>query len=43
MKAGYLAWVHSDGKKSMTEFGVYYTSGNPILFRISQKILTSQI
>jgi hypothetical protein len=38
MEAGYLACVHSDGKKSMTEFGVYYTSGNPILFRITEDI-----
>jgi hypothetical protein len=36
MEAGYLACVHSDGKKAMTEFGVYYTSGNPILFRITE-------
>jgi hypothetical protein len=38
MEAGYLACVHSYGKKTMTEFGVYYTSGNPVLFRIAEDI-----
>jgi hypothetical protein len=38
MEAGYLVCVHSYGQKSVTEFGVYYISGNPILFRITEDI-----
>jgi hypothetical protein len=38
MEAGYLVCVHSNGQKSVTEFGIFYTSGNPILSRITEEI-----
>jgi hypothetical protein len=38
MEEGNLAFVHSNGEKSITVSGVYYSCPNPISFRIKENI-----
>jgi hypothetical protein len=43
MEEGNLAFVHSNGKKSLTVSGVYYSCPNPMSFRIKENISLEEL